>query len=134
MVGRGSHILNRQSTQFVVANAQRPGAPSNKQDHNMDEVYNDMHFNTTTFHIEKSQWMGYGNFEQQGPAIQPSLHIGIQPVPALTTASLQGQSNSSFTDSSAYFEIIAEMVVETSYPTPYPLASSIHTTEHGAIS
>lgn len=80
--------------------------------------------------IEKSQEFFYGNFQHQTPRIQPSVHIGVQPVPALTTAAIQGQSNSSFTDVSAYFEVTAEMEVELGYPTPFPLMPYVHVTEH----
>ena len=80
--------------------------------------------------IEKSQWIFYGNFEHGSPQIQPSVHIGTQPVPALTTASLQGRSNSTFTDTSAMFEVVAEMEVEVGAPTPYPLYFKPHVTEN----
>lgn len=85
-----------------------------------------------TYHepIEKSQEFYYGNFSFPSPKVQPSVHIGVQPVPALTTAALQGQSNSSFTDVSAYFEISAEMEVEIGFPTPFPLFDKVHVTEH----
>lgn len=132
IIPRGSHVLNRQEQIFsfptisgestIQSEATKDMSSTDSYDWN---VYHDL--------IEKSQDMQYGNFEAQMPTIQPSLHIGIQPVPALTTASLQGQSNSTFTDASAYFEVIAEMVLEESYPTPYPLATEIHTTEHGQV-
>lgn len=131
-IPRGSHTLNRHVQTFTFPSA--PGEAT-LQSENISGMQVPTHTAVDYYFglIEKSQKMQFGNFQSQNVNVQPTLHIGIQPVQALTTASLQGQSNSSFTDSSAYFEIIAEMVVEESYPTPYPLASEIHVTEHGQV-
>nr|UCS96313.1 MAG: VP2 [Parvoviridae sp.] len=82
--------------------------------------------------IEKSQHVRIGNFKGEMVQAQDSLHIGLQPVVALTTAALGGKSNSSFTDSQAYFEVIAEMEVNCDYPSPWPLhTAGPLVTEHG---
>nr|QTE03990.1 MAG: VP2 [Luscinia sibilans ambidensovirus] len=84
--------------------------------------------------IEKCQYISYGIFGNHDTQAQDSLHIGIQPIQAITpketetTASLIAE----YTDSQAYFEVICEAEVNTSYPTPYPLLDTTHVTEHGA--
>lgn len=84
--------------------------------------------------IEKSQWLRAGYDGMIGIECQPSLHIACQPTPALSTAALQGKSNSNFTDTQAYWEIICEMEVNTQYPTPYPLYNAgCHTTPSNEI-
>lgn len=74
--------------------------------------------------IEKSQYSRSGYWGEQDAHIQPSLHIGVQPVPALSSASTllgDGVFNS-WTDTRAYWEVIATMVVEEHEPTEYPHA------------
>lgn len=60
-----------------------------------------------------------------GPAtdknkIQPSIHIGIQPIPALTTDDLATNSKR-FTDCQADWEVFAEMIVQQHNETEFPL-------------
>lgn len=74
--------------------------------------------------IEKSQYMRSGFWSVPSPEVQPSLHIGVQPTPALTTAALtqeDGQFNA-WTDTRAYWEVIAEMHVQEHQPTAWPYA------------
>lgn len=54
----------------------------------------------------------------------PSLHIGIQPVPALTSKSITNNAIESYTDSQGYFEVVCTLDVECSYPTYRPHAVS----------
>lgn len=75
--------------------------------------------------IEKSQYMTTGYWNLPEGHIQPSIHIGVQPVPALSTASTLGQDAqfNSWTDTRAYWEVIATMVVEEHQPTAWPFAT-----------
>lgn len=63
--------------------------------------------------IEKSQMFvqdaGWGTTSETAQ-IQPSLHVGVQAIPALTTTVLTGPVNS-WTDSQADFDVICEMDV-----------------------
>lgn len=75
--------------------------------------------------IEKSQALRSGAWGEQVPHIQPSIHIGIQPVPALTTTQTLTSStgDGSWTDTRGYWEVIATMHTKEVYPTEYPYAS-----------
>lgn len=79
---------------------------------------------TTT--IEKSQYLRHGVYGNLEIKTQPSLHVAVQPIPAITTKALGGLSNSSFTDVQGYWEIVCDMEVNTKYPTPYPLMNGTH--------
>lgn len=74
--------------------------------------------------IEKSQSIVPGldpiNFHAQ---TIPSLHVGLQPVIALTTSVINNESVDNYTDSQAYFEVTCECHVETAYPTYRPHAT-----------
>jgi hypothetical protein len=75
--------------------------------------------------IEKSQYASSGYWNTPQGHIQPSIHVGVQPVPALSSAALlleNGQFNQ-WTDTRAYWEVTATMVVEESTPTAYPYAA-----------
>lgn len=77
--------------------------------------------------IEKSQVYHRGVFKNPGPCVQESIHIGVQPTVALTTANLANdQTNSSFTDTQAYFEVEAECWVNTNYNTNFPGSTEAH--------
>lgn len=78
--------------------------------------------------IEKCQWIRHGYDGSYSVDTQPSLHIAVQPVPAISTPSLAGVSNSHFTDVQGYWEVVCEMQVNTQYPTPFPLYGTTHTT------
>lgn len=71
--------------------------------------------------IEKSQWVSRGLTIPERGEIQPSLHVGIQAVPALTTANLAG-TMSNWTDSMAYFDVYASCVIKSNTPTKFPYA------------
>lgn len=83
--------------------------------------------------IEKSQYIHFGQMNPQGAQVQPSLHVGVQPTPALTTKAFEGTSNSSFTDTQAYFEIVAECEINCNYPTEYPYPLRLHTSEYANV-
>lgn len=75
--------------------------------------------------IEKSQIGKSGMWGEQDPHIQPSLHIGVQPVPALTTNSLLAGDGvfNSWTDTRAYWEVTATMTIAENTPTAWPYAA-----------
>lgn len=76
--------------------------------------------------VEKSQIIRTGYWGQADCHIQPSLHIGVQPVPALSTESMIPSASqfNNWTDTRAYWEIIATMKVKEYTPTAYPYASA----------
>lgn len=71
--------------------------------------------------IEKCTYIKYGLFEHGPPIAQPSIHVGVQPTYALSTPQLVSEdSNQSFTDTQALFEIVAECEINTAYPSHRP--------------
>jgi hypothetical protein len=58
------------------------------------------------------------------PHIQPSIHIGVQPVPALSTAATLAEDAqfNNWTDTRAYWEVTATMNVTSKAPTAFPYA------------
>lgn len=74
--------------------------------------------------IEKSQCLRSGVWGEQIPHIQPSVHIGVQPVPALTTSATLTSSieDGSWTDVRGYWEVVATMYTKEHNPTEYPYA------------
>lgn len=64
--------------------------------------------------IEKSNFMKKGVWGDAGDksSIQPSVHVGIQAIPALSTDVIGTSGTSNFTDAQADWEIVAEMVVD----------------------
>lgn len=75
--------------------------------------------------IERSQEIWHGLYNQEHPRVQPSLHVGVQPTVALSTKTLiNDDSNSSFTDTQGYFDIVCEMEINTKYPIYRPHLSS----------
>lgn len=69
--------------------------------------------------LEKSQMFYEGLFHHDSPKVQPSLHVGVQPVYALTSSTTG--VNSSFTDTQALFEVVAEAWIDTNSSTFRPL-------------
>lgn len=75
--------------------------------------------------IEKSQYSRSGMWGEQDPHIQPSCHIGVQPVPALSSAKLNEEfPQTSFTNVRAYWEVTATMVVSSRTPTAFPFGDT----------
>lgn len=92
----------------------------------MDNVStNDLPYNLYT-PIEKSQALRSGAWGEQIPHIQPSVHIGIQPVPALTTTQTLTSSteDGTWTDTRGYWEVVATMYTKEHNPTEYPYATT----------
>ena len=75
--------------------------------------------------IEKSQIIRTGFWGQADAHVQPSIHIGVQPVPALSTDSMIPSASqfNNWTDTRAYWEIVATMKVKERTPTAYPYAA-----------
>lgn len=73
--------------------------------------------------IEKSQYIHPGLFPGNFvPSSCPTLHVGLQPVPALTSKVIGNDAAlNSYTDSQAYFEVTCEAWIKCSYPTERPL-------------
>nr|QTE03701.1 MAG: structural protein [Phoenicurus auroreus ambidensovirus] len=118
-IPRGSHILDPQTTS-VVLNANGTITSETEAVTATNQTYTI--FNNTMQLLEKSQILYEGLFQRNLPQVQDSIHIGVQPTVALTTANLvNDQTNNSFTDTQAYFEIIAECEINTAYPTFRPL-------------
>lgn len=83
--------------------------------------------------IEKSQRLVSGITPEFFAKTQPTLHVGVMPVPALTTSAIDNTvNNSSFTDAQAYFEVTCEMEVECAFPTRRPLATIANTSMSNA--
>ena len=84
--------------------------------------------------IEKNQRLCSGITPDYFAKTQPSLHVGVMPVPALTTAAISNETNnSSFTDAQAYFEVTCDMEVECAFPTRRPLATIANTSMDNLI-
>nr|QTE04126.1 MAG: VP1 [Fringilla montifringilla ambidensovirus] len=74
--------------------------------------------------IEKSQWMRSGPWGEGNSHVQPSAHIGVQPIPALSTGALIAQDDATiYTTTKGYFLIDCEMTVVDMAPTVYPFGS-----------
>lgn len=75
--------------------------------------------------IEKSQLYFSGHRPHHSIKTQPSLHIGVQPVPALSTKNLTTTAaDTTFTDTQAYWEVICTAKVVVGLPTHRPLAQA----------
>lgn len=72
--------------------------------------------------IEKDQIFRSGNNTSRAQS-QPSLHIGVQPVPAISTEGLSATYDDiSFTDVQCYWEVTCTATVISAFPTRKPLA------------
>lgn len=77
--------------------------------------------------IEKSQEHVAGMAPMvQGNTI-PSLHIGLQPVIALTSSAISNDAVNNYTDAQGYYEVICECTVQCAYPTYRPHATRANT-------
>lgn len=127
-VERGSHILQSQTTtvNFSADYNSVVGTSDATQSANSPVTS----LTSTLQLIEKAQLFHNGLFNRNTPVVQDSVHIGVQPTLALTTANLiTDQSNSSFTDTQAYFEIEADIEINTKYPTHRPLTTNANQKE-----
>lgn len=75
--------------------------------------------------IEKSQYWREGFWSGITPQAQPSVHIGVQPVPALSSAALLAENSqfNQWTDTRGYWEINVTMTVVENLPTAYPYST-----------
>ena len=71
--------------------------------------------------IEKSQYMRTGAWGDANSHVQPSVHVGVQPIPALSTNALTAADDSTiYTTTKGYFYVTCEMDVVEHLPTNYP--------------
>lgn len=116
-VNRGSYNVQPHTSSLAITNngitATSSAVTKTDQDYSM--------LNSNVQLIEKSQIYNQGVFKVEAPRAQDSLHIGVQPTYALTSTSTT--VNNSFTDTQAYFEIVAECWVDTCIPTRRPLTT-----------
>lgn len=134
-IPRGSHLLEPQSTGITLSPT--TGEPTAIKDYSnsLTKIGPDTTAGVSTWvqKIEKCQEYYQGLFNHPVPKAQPTVHIGIQPTIALTTANLiTDQTNSSFTDTQGYFEVVAEAEVNTSFPTFRPYTSAVNVKEGDA--
>lgn len=121
-INRGSHSLNNHNQ---VINITADGVTEVTESiAAMNQVFTPL--TTLIQPLEKSQMYSEGIFQRDKPQVQDSLHIGVQPTYALTSTNTT--VNQSFTDTQAYFEVVAEAWIDTSYPTFRPLTQ--HTNVH----
>lgn len=73
--------------------------------------------------IEKSQEHVAGMTPMVQGNTCPSLHVGLQPVIALTSSVISNNAVNNFTDAQAYFEVVCECTVQCAYPTYRPHAT-----------
>lgn len=123
-----NNFVGGRSSNVTTANVV-PTSTNQQLNSTSETVYNYSNNTMPTFDIytpiEKSQYMKSGFWGTMEGHIQPSLHIGVQPVPALTTTALlasQAQFNN-WTDTRAYWEVVATMTVEEYQPTAWPFAT-----------
>lgn len=76
--------------------------------------------------IEKSQVYRTGFWGGTHPDVQPSVHVGVCPVPALSSSALltEDAQFNQWTDTRAYWEVNVTMVVSENLPTAYPYATT----------
>lgn len=75
--------------------------------------------------LDNGQILSIGPSGRLEPRVQPSLHIGIMPAPALSSGSLTSDlSNSTFTDVRGYFDVTCEMIVGWREHTDRPFATA----------
>ena len=77
--------------------------------------------------IEKSQEHIAGLAPSVNSKTVPSLHVGLQPVIALTSNSISNDAVNNYTDAQGYFEVVCECHVDTAYPTYRPHATVANT-------
>lgn len=61
--------------------------------------------------IEKSQWIRKGMNQPHTPSACPSIHVGIEPIPALSTPSL-GLASDKYTDVQAWWIVELELEIQ----------------------
>ena len=66
-----------------------------------------------------------------GCTVQPSIHVGVKPIPKLTTTTTDHKINT-WTDVQSYFEINASINIEGSHPQMYPNLNRLNVSYDGA--
>lgn len=129
MIVPGANTFVESRASLVNADATVPTTSSQQPVSTTERNYQYNNTSYPTFDIytpiEKSQYIKSGFWGVTEGHVQPSVHIGVQPVPALSTAALlasQAQFNN-WTDTRAYWEVVATMVVEEHLPTAWPYAT-----------
>lgn len=135
-INTGNYNIAGGVTQITIARGSGTNMPRNQHQYLKDgyaNVYSEANKKwtlpssdqfTITELIEKAQQFTIGSNGHVEPKTQPSLHVGIQPVPALTSSAITQTSSDGdkYTDTQCYWEIICEAVVECRTPTYRPLA------------
>jgi len=115
--------LNNQNAQQHYTISQLPCQDMNDDDIDTQlptgNTYPDRHY--YCLHMEKANYLKRGFYKPSGDSasLQPSVHIGIQPIPSLSTEALTG-TTTAYTDCQADFEVIAELDVEEGMGTNFP--------------
>lgn len=73
--------------------------------------------------IEKSQITRSGVWGQQHGHVQPSVHIGVNPIPALNSTEMISDQYHKWTDARGYWEVKATMITVSQLPTDRPYAT-----------
>lgn len=121
---RGRDVVITQRDGTVLVETESPLTKKNLHTVPLSDYF------TITQRIEKSQFISCDSIPHDinYGVNQPSIHIGVQPTHALTTSAiLNEQSNNSFTDTQAYWEVVCEARVQVRQPTYRPLAQLANT-------
>lgn len=123
-IGVGEHLANSRIATIVTGIPNEATTTSTETNGAVTRTQISADF---TFYddIEKSQNWRFGPWGNNSPQVQPSVHIGVQAVPALTTAALNGPLNA-WTDSMGYIDVTATLIVENEAPTHFPYATTIN--------
>lgn len=123
-IGVGGHLANSRSAAVATGIPNTDGTTSTESSAAVSRTFTATDFNFYD-DIEKSQQMRYGPWGNNDPQVQPSVHVGVQAVPALTTAALNGPLNS-WTDSMGYLDVTATLIVADSSPTHFPYGTVVN--------
>ncbi len=75
--------------------------------------------------IEKSQFMRTGLWGDGNSHVQPSCHIGVQPVAALNSKAIIAEDDATkYTTTRGYFQVDCEMIVQEHLPTALPYGNT----------
>ena len=125
---KGAQVrVERNIVRPITAYINTTNADKSKYTDNEDDMFdiNDTNLISYTSRIEKGPIAFKGLWDHAGDKadLQPSIHVGIQPIPALSTSSLTNNERD-YTDCQADFEVVAEMVVEQMDETHYALSTT----------
>lgn len=144
-VAKGTGLSNANTlTNYVMGTTHPTNVQSRDDDTSTNSFGNaalDTYFSSMSFPyqinqiIEKDQIFTRGlKHADNYTGSQPSLHIGIQPVQALTTKNMSDTSiDNSFTDTQCYWEVVCTAKVRVQYPTRRPLAIGPNVSAHQQV-